>query len=316
MEPICPVEHCEPSWQPPVPFPSHCPHTARTRPGRLTSLCLLHLPPKGATTDTMGLCSSRETREDTQDQPQADIALSPQKKGTTKSFFFLLSTYFFLPFFPSPFMLFLCCPTVSSLRVNARHYIIISSASPGSHPSSYTVFPSPLLSACSVTTASSSRPPFFFCCPSATAAPGVHISVLQDLLRRADKQNSDLTTAQVCAQVVQPATKELTGAPATRAYLRLVEGQTAADGRTPLVKPATHFVSHAWRYTLATVVATLEELAAEEAAAGRETYFWWVGEGRQAHRGLCRRECALDTSTNHQPPFPGSTSSATRSTAQ
>ena len=146
----------------------------------------------------------------------------------------------------------------------------------------------------------------------------MHISVLQDLLRRADKQNSDLTTAQVCAQVVQPATKELTGAPATRAYLRLVEGQSAADGRTPLVRPATHFVSHAWRYTLATVVATLEELAAEEAAAGREAYFWWVGEGRQAGA-----QGALPsgwrpglTSPNHQPPFPGSISSAMRSTAQ
>ena len=87
--------------------------------------------------------------------------------------------------------------------------------------------------------------------------------MLQDLLRRADKKNSNLTTTQVCAQVVRPATKKLKGTPATRAYLRLVEGQTAADGRTPLVKPATHFVSHAWRYTLATVVATLEELAAE-----------------------------------------------------
>ena len=139
MEPICPVEHCEPSWQPPVPFPSHCPHTARTRPGRLTSLCLLHLPPKGATTATMGLCSSRETREGSQDQPQADIALSPQKKGTTSSFFLFL---------PPPMLFF--CSAVPSLRVNARHYIINSSASlPGSHPSSHTVSPAPLLSACS-----------------------------------------------------------------------------------------------------------------------------------------------------------------------
>ena len=51
---------------------------------QLTSLCLLHLSPKGASPDTMGTCSSREIREDPQDQPQAGVAPSPQKMKGTK----------------------------------------------------------------------------------------------------------------------------------------------------------------------------------------------------------------------------------------
>ena len=87
--------------------------SAGRRPWRqLTSLCLLHLSPKGETPDTMGSCSSLETRGVPQDQPQAGIAPSPQESKGTKAQQ-KVSLSFFLA---SLSLCFLFCPPGPLLR--------------------------------------------------------------------------------------------------------------------------------------------------------------------------------------------------------
>ena len=109
-------------------------------------------------------------------------------------------------------------------------------------------------------------------CVSSSGPLGVRLDVLRDLLRSAAKcapaatPEAALTTTEVCETVVKPAT-------ATRAcaYLELLRGRTGPDGK-PLVGRANVFVSHAWRYALALVIAVLEEL---EASSAEPLYYWF-----------------------------------------
>ena len=75
-----------------------------------------------------------------------------------------------------------------------------------------------------------------------------------------------LSTAQVCFNVVMPATLSAGrgGEPCTYAELLL-----ARPSEPPLAAHATHFVSHAWSYAFVDLVAALESLNGAESA-----YFW------------------------------------------
>lgn len=109
--------------------------------------------------------------------------------------------------------------------------------------------------------------------PPAAAGPGVAVNVLRRMLTDAYSvaaaPSDQLTTADVCELGVKPATVHLSGDEETRTYLRLVEGEEE-DGR-PLVAPATHFVSHAWKYNFASVLSTLEAIDKE---SNGTAYFW------------------------------------------
>jgi hypothetical protein len=78
-----------------------------------------------------------------------------------------------------------------------------------------------------------------------------------------------LTTGQVCHSVVKPATLAAgpSGEPCTYADLLLARGEKDAIGR-PLAATATRFVSHAWSYKFAELIAALETVP------GAEEYFW------------------------------------------
>ena len=95
---------------------------------------------------------------------------------------------------------------------------------------------------------------------------GVRASVLHGLLdaaAAAGLARAGATTADVCAQVVLPAT-----AARRCAYAELLPPET--------LSPATHFVSHAWAGSFAELVAVVDGVVAEEAAAGRPEPAFWV----------------------------------------
>ena len=113
-------------------------HTARTQPAHdpavsPPSVCCISLPKAQCQTPRACAAAVRAARTP-RTSPRLTLPYRRRRKVRR-----VLSFFLFLP----PFMLFFCS-TVPSLRVNARPYIIISSASlPGSHPSSYTQYSLP-----------------------------------------------------------------------------------------------------------------------------------------------------------------------------
>ena len=113
---------------------------------------------------------------------------------------------------------------------------------------------------------------------------GLHIRAVRLLAAQA-KDSGAVSTADVCAKVVLPLTRErceaytatLGTAGAADSFGRREgarsdggRGECASDGGAvpPLTAPATHFVSHAWSCRFDDLVAVLEEVAGE-AAAGK-----------------------------------------------
>ena len=97
---------------------------------------------------------------------------------------------------------------------------------------------------------------------------GVGVEFLKDFVRGLDAAFPDgwksFTTAEICAKFVQPKTKEA----GTAYYLFLL----SLDSNAPRhIQPATHFVSHAWKYPFSSVVETLIQYGESHPDA----YFWF-----------------------------------------
>ena len=95
---------------------------------------------------------------------------------------------------------------------------------------------------------------------------GVSVKFFQDFVQRLNTAFpggwKSLTTAEICAKFVQPATEEA----GTAYYLLFLDSNTSRH-----IQPATHFVSHAWKYTFSSVVDTLIQFG--ESHPG--SYFWF-----------------------------------------
>jgi hypothetical protein len=101
-----------------------------------------------------------------------------------------------------------------------------------------------------------------------------------------------LTTTQVCERAIKPATAA-TGLSYAEQLLRA--GATDEDGR-PHVAPATCFLSHAWSYKYADLVAAVDAKFEGDAAAA-SVYLWNGARRAPLREGFalrCRRwRCAL-----------------------
>ncbi|EGD77678.1 hypothetical protein PTSG_08770 [Salpingoeca rosetta] len=92
-------------------------------------------------------------------------------------------------------------------------------------------------------------------------------SFLQGLETAFPEKHKDMTTQEACVEFVVPQTEEK-----QCAYIDVMRDQNASDD----VRPATVFVSHAWRYKIVDVLTTLLEFAEEEESKhGRKTHFWF-----------------------------------------
>lgn len=118
--------------------------------------------------------------------------------------------------------------------------------------------------------------------PEGPPPEGVHIDVLRRLVSQAAPGAS---TTDVCRDVVLPETAE-----GRCALLEQLRGQSAADG-TPLVGPATVFVSHSWKFEFALTAGVCEDVAAklEAEAAAEHTASISKLRGRLAQRWRRRR---------------------------
>ena len=130
-----------------------------------------------------------------------------------------------------------------------------------------------------------------------------------------------LSTEQVVAAVIKPATAHAGQDGAGASYAQLLAAQVrvhsaprggsllqplrlgcAVHARTrapqdardargrPLVARATRFVSHAWRYPFADILAALDALAAAD--AGAEDAYFWLGAARHAHASRPHATCS------------------------
>ena len=83
---------------------------------------------------------------------------------------------------------------------------------------------------------------------------GVGVEFLKDFVRGLDATFPDgwksFTTKEICAKFVQPKTKKA----GTAYYLFFLSLDSNASRH---IQPATHFVSHAWKYPFSSVVETL-----------------------------------------------------------
>ena len=96
---------------------------------------------------------------------------------------------------------------------------------------------------------------------------GVHLGWFLAFAREQLPSDASWTTGDFCERVVKPAT-----AADRCSYVSLLE-QTRLPGGAPVVARPTHFVSHAWRYRLASLAGALSELTIErEWQAADETW--------------------------------------------
>ena len=107
---------------------------------------------------------------------------------------------------------------------------------------------------------------------------GVSFSLLQMLSEEKDIP-ADWTMAQVCTEVIKPATlgyqrKGTENLPQGHcSYASLIQQATDNEGR-PLVAKATQFLSYAWRYSWSVVFTALQEFERQQQAQGEPSYFF------------------------------------------